>query len=635
MKSKIFLLVFGLFFLFPFSSAIIDGYDGTGGLSTGFSGALLQCSSYTANYSAYVNTFHVQNKYPDAVNIKMGLYQNGTWKALSNQVSTTTGGSDKWYNLTLNSSFSDGLYSAGTIYICTLASNSFDISYTSTFPHNFSYEAISYPNFPDPPTLSYYSYRRLSMYVNSTIADPEQIPPEVVLVSPGDQDVIDHFGVVSFNSTMTDNLDLDNSTFYLWNSTGFLLNSSFDTLSGVSDSSQFEYNLTDEGSYFWNVLVFDNDSNSAWASANFTFNISIPPVFSLNITDPTSANQMEVSSGENVSILFLLLEDFVNITSSLSLLSVFVGGEEASVITSGSPGSQSYSFFEGFESGSIGANWSVYESDSGGVQEVSTTYKRSGSYGGILYRSPSGTYTLNELISEYDFTGASNIYLDFYWRDIGDETNNGADHSGHYNSDSVYFTCDGSYWYLLANLGSGSNDFNNHGQINVSADPDFCGSLDENFAIKFSQYDNYPPTSDGIALDDINISYVGSGQSSEFSWVDGLGWQANITLPSGLSGEQDLFVNVSYDDVVYNDTQSSAFVFGNVTDSCTCSNGQPWEIDMSDYCVLSSSCNPTAVTFINSGNFTCNAFLNASSVEGLDAGQRGYMGGSCLINIYW
>ena len=68
-----------------------------------------------------------------------------------------------------------------------------------------------------------------------------------------------------------------------------------------------------------------------------------------------------------------------------------------------------------------------------------------------------------------------------------------------------------------------------------------------------------------------------------------------------------------------------------VSDSCTCPENpaENWEVDMSDDCTLSSNCDCANLTFINTGTFTCNATLNASSVEGLGAGQIGYVTGNC------
>ena len=65
------------------------------------------------------------------------------------------------------------------------------------------------------------------------------------------------------------------------------------------------------------------------------------------------------------------------------------------------------------------------------------------------------------------------------------------------------------------------------------------------------------------------------------------------------------------------------------SDTCTCTSGSNWEINMSDYCILSTACSPSNVTFIDVGNFTCDAVLNATSVEGLSASQRGYVTSNC------
>ena len=71
----------------------------------------------------------------------------------------------------------------------------------------------------------------------------------------------------SVNSTQT----LSNITFYIWNSTG-LQNSTTNSSGGTSNSSAYTYNLTTEGNYTWNCLVYDIDGSYDWAT-NRTFRI--------------------------------------------------------------------------------------------------------------------------------------------------------------------------------------------------------------------------------------------------------------------------------------------------------------------------------------------------------------------------
>lgn len=98
------------------------------------------------------------------------------------------------------------------------------------------------------------------------------------------------------------------------------------------------------------------------------------------------------------------------------------------------------------------------------------------------------------------------------------------------------------------------------------------------------------------------------------------------------------YVNITYemissDIVTFGSQENNGGGGGNATDTCTCpSPAAAWEIDLSDNCVLSSTCNLAgyAVTFIGSGTFTCNASLTADSIEA-DANLGGIIGSACSV----
>ena len=75
-----------------------------------------------------------------------------------------------------------------------------------------------------------------------------------------------------------------------------------------------------------------------------------------------------------------------------------------------------------------------------------------------------------------------------------------------------------------------------------------------NIAIWMDCGDSY--TSDA-AVDSVNIT-AGTIETEAFSFVSGLGWQVNVTVPTGLSGYQDLFLNATYGGVTRNETESNA-----------------------------------------------------------------------------
>ena len=74
----------------------------------------------------------------------------------------------------------------------------------------------------------------------------------------------------NFTCNAITNNDLRNLTFYLWNSTSIIYNLN-SSVSGLNNQTTFNYTFSIETSYLWNCLAFDNASNSAFASSNFSF----------------------------------------------------------------------------------------------------------------------------------------------------------------------------------------------------------------------------------------------------------------------------------------------------------------------------------------------------------------------------
>lgn len=66
-------------------------------------------------------------------------------------------------------------------------------------------------------------------------------------------------------------------------------------------------------------------------------------------------------------------------------------------------------------------------------------------------------------------------------------------------------------------------------------------------------------------------------------------WQVNATMPSGLTGLQDLFVNVTYFNVEFNDTELNAVNYGGAADTCTYSGSGDWLIDCADNCIIGNT----------------------------------------------
>ena len=113
------------------------------------------------------------------------------------------------------------------------------------------------------------NFSRIKIY--STILEIDQGNPYVTLSSPAD----DNFSSNSNNTftCISTDIQLSNTTFYLWNSTGGEVNQT--TYNSTSATSfEFEINQTlENGTYTWNCLTYDNNTNYAWASSNRTIKV--------------------------------------------------------------------------------------------------------------------------------------------------------------------------------------------------------------------------------------------------------------------------------------------------------------------------------------------------------------------------
>jgi len=197
----------------------------------------------------------------------------------------------------------------------------------------------------------------------------------------------------------------------------------------------------------------------------------------------------------------------------------------------GGAGGGSESIPEDFENGIENTSlWNHYSSNAYGVINYGyTTVAHGGTYSCGMYSNTNGQYVLNEIYTIYDFTGASNINIDFWEYDSADETNDPpTSWTGHGNYDAVAFTNDGTTWYTI---------FGETGQLdnaqtwefftyNISNHPNFNPNVNSNFAIKFQQYDNYQWPNDGRAWDDIYISFTTDDGTSnheidfEYQWTN-------------------------------------------------------------------------------------------------------------------
>jgi hypothetical protein len=164
----------------------------------------------------------------------------------------------------------------------------------------------------------------------------------------------------------------------------------------------------------------------------------------------------------------------------------------------GSPNGVPTCFFEDFEAGSLDTNvWTTHTTNEGRVR-VSPSDPYAGNYSVLLDDSTgNSTYSEAAIILPLDFTGATQATLDFWWREFGDE-NHAQD--GVFISDN-----DGADWHQALSFNNGPNSFRNDMIDLVAAAAANSLALNDRFQIKFQFYDNWPISSDGYAIDNVQV----------------------------------------------------------------------------------------------------------------------------------
>ncbi len=274
------------------------------------------------------------------------------------------------------------------------------------------------------------------------------------------------------------------------------------TNNSVSAGTIVSYNFTQFSNYsttfWWKVAINDSiDNISSW------FYFTTKPIL-------TSVDNIDPYNQSTFSLI-------INSTGNSDLDNVTLYYRWSEDNRSWDVDYQEISIFEGFESGTQNTSlWSTYQT-AGGDARIQWNYAtaRSGSYSCAMDDADtvSGDYSLNVIYTNYNFTGASNINIDFWEREWEDEPEDAPDSwTGWGNYDVVAFTNDGNTWYEIVPEASLNIETFTNFQYNISADPDFSSPPNSSFAIAFQQYDNYQLTSDGRAWDDIYINFTIGGE---------------------------------------------------------------------------------------------------------------------------
>ncbi|NNE10468.1 MAG: PKD domain-containing protein, partial [Gemmatimonadetes bacterium] len=175
-------------------------------------------------------------------------------------------------------------------------------------------------------------------------------------------------------------------------------------------------------------------------------------------------------------------------------------------VTNPGGGYASLPYSTGFEGGAVDQYWTTQSSGNGRVNITTSNTPHSGSWHMTMDDPTNGGYVTNEAWLGLDLAGASNVELDFWWKDFSDET---------HTQDGVFFSSNGGSSFTkvfdLPGQSYTNNSWNNF-TLDVDALASGAGvSLTSTFVIKFQQYDNYPIATDGMAFDDISVTETGGG----------------------------------------------------------------------------------------------------------------------------
>lgn len=162
-----------------------------------------------------------------------------------------------------------------------------------------------------------------------------------------------------------------------------------------------------------------------------------------------------------------------------------------------SPTTASFPFYDGFKSGTLGAEWGIDFTNEGRVR-VDPYHPYAGTYSLLLDDWQSdGIWSVAAAILTVDLSGQSQVELDFWWDEFG---------TGDQTQDGVFISADqGVTWYRVLSFDADPTAWR-HEVIDLDAAAAANGlALNEHFQIKFQFYDDDPIPTDGYAIDEVHV----------------------------------------------------------------------------------------------------------------------------------
>ncbi len=160
----------------------------------------------------------------------------------------------------------------------------------------------------------------------------------------------------------------------------------------------------------------------------------------------------------------------------------------------------SFPYSHGFELGYFPEEWVT--AGNNGFTRIQTTTANTPNTG--LYHMTMDVTTDDNLTTNYadlhvDLSGQTDVILDFYFKDFGDEDN---------NVDGIYLSDDGGQTFSYVHEIDPDNYTTTYSQIVLDLDALAAGAgltLNSTFVVRFLQNDNYNIPDDGFAIDDVQL----------------------------------------------------------------------------------------------------------------------------------
>ena len=263
---------------------------------------------------------------------------------------------------------------------------------------------------------------------------------------------------------------------------------------------------SDPANDFSNAKLYYTGGSNTFATANQIGSTVVSPngTFTINSTLTLAAGtnyfwlSYDINSGATVGNLV-----------DAEATQITVGGSNYVPSTTAPPGARtifiqpyaSFPYSTGFESGSFEDVWKISSSNSfGRVQLTTNNSPRTGSYHMTMDVNTNNNFATNYADLFIDLDGQTDVVLDFYFKDFGDEDQ---------NVDGIYLSDDGgvnfTYVHEIA-PGNYANATWNHILLDLDQLAVSNGlTLNSTFVIRILQYDNFRIDDDGFAIDDLQV----------------------------------------------------------------------------------------------------------------------------------